>query len=178
MAAFASRYARAFADVVAQFHLGAPEVDKQLADFLASWDESPELREVFGDPSVPAEQKIAVLDAMKGKLKLAPQVRNFFAVLIEHGRIGSVHEVVTEYRKELQRRLGISQAEVITARKLNNEDKAALLEQVKVLAKGQVEATFTQDASILGGVVVRIGSTVYDGSVLGRVERLKEVLES
>jgi F-type H+-transporting ATPase subunit delta len=178
MAAFTSRYAKAFADVVAEFHLGAPDVDKQLTDFLGSWDESPELREVFGDPSVPAEQKIAVLDAMKGKLKLAPQVRNLLAVLVDHGRIGAVHEVVTEYRKELQTRLGISQAEVTTARKLNNEDKAALLEQVKALAKGQVEATFTQDASILGGVVVRIGSTVYDGSVLGRIERLKEVLES
>jgi F-type H+-transporting ATPase subunit delta len=178
MAAFASRYAKAFADVVAEFHLGAPEVDKQLTDFLASWDESAELREVFGDPSVPAEQKIAVLDAMKGKLKLAPQVRNLLAVLIHNDRIVAVHEVVAEYRAELQRRLGISQAEVTTARKLNNEDKAALLEQVQALAKGQVEATFTQDASILGGVVVRIGSTVYDGSVLGRIERLKEVLES
>ena len=47
MAAFASRYAKAFADVVAEFHLGAPEVDKQLTDFLASWDESAELREVL-----------------------------------------------------------------------------------------------------------------------------------
>jgi F-type H+-transporting ATPase subunit delta len=178
MAAFVSRYAKAFADVVAEFHLGAPEVDRQLTDFLASWDDSPELREVFRDPSVAAEQKIAVLDAMKGKLKLAPQVRNLLAVLIQNDRIGAVHEVVAEYRAELQKRLGISQAEVITARKLNKEDKAALLEHVTALAKGQVDATFTQDESILGGVVVRIGSTVYDGSVLGRIERLREVLES
>jgi F-type H+-transporting ATPase subunit delta len=178
MAAFVSRYARAFADVVAQFHLGAPEVEKQLKDFLATWDESAQLREVFGDPSVPVEQKIAVLDAMKTKLHLAAQVRNFIAVLIEHGRIGAVHEIVAEYQKELQQRLGIHQAEVITARKLNPEDKAKLLEHVAELAKGQIDATFTQDESILGGVVVRIGSTVYDGSVLGRIERLKEVLES
>jgi F-type H+-transporting ATPase subunit delta len=178
MAAFAARYAQAFADVVAEFHLGAPEVDKQLTDFLASWDDSPQLREVFCDPSVPAAQKIAVVDAMKGKLKLAPQVRNLLAVLIHNDRIGAIHEVVAEYRTELQKRLGISQAEVITARKLSAEDKAALLEHVSALAKGQVDATFTQDASILGGVVVRIGSTVYDGSVLGRIGRLKEALES
>jgi F-type H+-transporting ATPase subunit delta len=178
MAVFVSRYARAFADVVAQFHLGAPEVEKQLTDFLDSWDGSPELREVFCDPSVPADQKVAALDAMKGKLKLAPQVRNFLAVLIEHDRIGSVHEVIDEYRRELQQRLGVYQAQVITARKLNADDKAALLEDVAKLAKGRVEATFTLDESILGGVVVRIGSTVYDGSVRGRIERLKEVLES
>jgi F-type H+-transporting ATPase subunit delta len=178
MAIFAARYASAFADVVAEFHIGAPEVEKQLNDFLATWDSSAEMREIFGDPSVPAVQKIAVLDAMKGKLKLAPQVRNLLAVLIEHDRLGAVHEVVAEYKKELQSRLGIHQAEVTTARKLSAEDKTALLEQVAKLAKGQVEATFTLDPSILGGVVVRIGSTVYDGSILGRVERLKEVLSS
>jgi len=178
MALFVSRYAVAFADVVAEFHLDTADVEKQLRDFLASWDESPELREVFRDPSVPAEQKIAVLDAMKGKLRLAPQVRNLLAVLIHNGRIGAIHEIATEYHKELQKRLGISHAEVITARKLNSEDKAALLENVAELVKGQVEATFTQDESILGGVVVRIGSTVYDGSVLGRIERLKEALSS
>jgi F-type H+-transporting ATPase subunit delta len=178
MAAFASRYARAFADVISQFHLDAADVDKQLNDFLATWDGSGQLREVFEDPSVPAVQKIAVLDKMKGHLRLAPQVRNLLAVLIDHDRIGSVHEVVAEYHKELQSRLGIHQAEVTTARKLNAEDKAALLAQVAKLAKGQVEATFKLNESILGGVVVRIGSTVYDGSILGRVERLKEELKS
>jgi len=177
MAAFVARYARAFADVVAEFHLDAASVDKQLKDFLATWDGSAELREVFQDPSVPSSQKIAVLDQMKAKLHLAPQVRNLLAVLADHDRIGAVHEVVAEYHKELQLRLGIHQAEVITARELNEADKAALLLHVAELAKGQVDASFRLDPSILGGVVVRIGSTVYDGSVLGRVERLKEELE-
>ncbi|WP_263353681.1 ATP synthase F1 subunit delta [Acidicapsa acidisoli] len=178
MAAFVSRYAQAFADVVAQFHLGADSVDQQLRDFLAAWDASGDLREVFEDPSVPAVQKIAVLDGMKSKLGLAPQVRNLLAVLIDHDRIGAVHEVVAEYHAELQRRLGVHQAEVTTARELNAEDKAALLAHVAELTQGRVDATFKLDPSILGGVVVRIGSKVYDGSVLGRVERLKEELAS
>jgi F-type H+-transporting ATPase subunit delta len=178
MALFVSRYAKAFADVVAELHLGAAAVDHQLKDFLATWDASAQLREVFKDPSVPSAQKIAVLDQMKDKLRLAPQVRNLFAVLIDHGRIGAVHEVIAEYRKELQQRMGVHQAEVITARELNAEDKASLLNLVAELAQGKVEASFKLDPSILGGVVVRIGSTVYDGSVLGRVERLKEVLSS
>lgn len=179
MAVFVSRYAHAFADVIGQDPSGnTPEVEKQLHDFLASWDASPELREVFSDPSVPATQKIAVLDAMKSKLRLAPHVRNFLAVLIDHDRIGSVHEIVAEYHKELQQKLGIHQAEVVTARPLSNEDKAELLKHVSELAKGQVDATFKMDESILGGVVVKIGSTVYDGSVRGRIERLKEALQS
>jgi len=78
----------------------------------------------------------------------------------------------------LQERLGLAQAEVITARELSAGDKSVLLAHVAKLANARVEAKFKLDASILGGVVVRIGSTIYDGSVLGRVERLKEVLES
>lgn len=182
MSVFAARYAHAFADVVGQTGQnetgGAAAVEKQLHDFLAAWDESPELREVFGDPSVPVTQKIAVLDAMKGKLHLVPHVRNFLAVLIEHDRITAVHEVVAEYHKELQERLGIHQAEVITARKLNSQDKAALLEKISELVHGQVDATFKLDESILGGVVVKVGSTVYDGSVAGRIERLREELSN
>ena len=181
MSIFASRYARALADVIVQFHLDTAAIDKQLQSFLAAWDESSQLREVFEDPSVPAVQKIAVLDKINAKLHLAPQVRNFVAVLIEHDRIAAIHEIVTEYRKELQTRLGIYQAEVTTARELNAADKALLLEQVgklRELAGGQVDATFKLDPAILGGVVVRIGSTVYDGSVLGRVERLKETLKA
>jgi F-type H+-transporting ATPase subunit delta len=176
MAAFVSRYARAFADVVAMEHLDTAAVDQQLKDFLATWDGSATLREVFEDPSIPAVEKIAALDSMKAKLGLFPQVRNLLAVLIQNDRIAAVHEIVVEYRKELQQRMGIAQAEVVTARELSERDKAELLKYVGELAKGQVNASFRLDASILGGVVVRIGSTVYDGSVLGRIERLKEEL--
>jgi F-type H+-transporting ATPase subunit delta len=178
MAVFVTRYAKAFADEVAQFHLGADAVAAQLKDFLATWNGSAELREVFEDPSVPTVQKIAVLDRIKGKLGLAPQVRNLLAVLIQNDRIGSVAEVVAAYHAELQERLGVHQAEITTARELSVGDKAAVLAHAAELAKGRVEATFKLDPSILGGVVVRIGSTVYDGSVLGRVERLREVLSA
>jgi F-type H+-transporting ATPase subunit delta len=177
-AAFVSRYARAFADVVAQFHLDTASVERQLNDFLQSWDGSAQMREVFEDPSISSKEKIAVLDQMKAKLGLVPQVRNLLAVLIDNDRIGAIHDVVAEYHRELQERLGLAQAEVITARELSAGDKSVLLAHVAKLANARVEAKFKLDASILGGVVVRIGSTIYDGSVLGRVERLKEVLES
>jgi len=176
MAIFATRYAEAFADVVTDFKLDPSSVQHELSDFLSTWDSSDELREVFGDPSVPATQKVAALDAMKGQLKLAPQVRNLLAVLIHNDRIAAVHEVVEAYNDELQRRQGIHLAEVTTARELSGLDKAKLMAHITELAHGKVNAKFKLDPAILGGVVVRIGSTVYDGSMLGRVERLKEEL--
>jgi F-type H+-transporting ATPase subunit delta len=176
MAAFASRYARAFADVVASAHLDTAAIDRQLNDLLATWDGSRELREVFENPAIPAPQKVAILDSMNKKLGLQRELRNLIAVLINNDRIAHIREVVEVYRAELQERLGIRQAEIVTARQLSEQERASLLAGVGKLAGAPIQATFKLDEKILGGTVVRIGSTVYDGSVRGRLERLREAL--
>lgn len=176
MAAFVSHYARAFADVVLAVKLDAEAIDRQLNDFLATWDASQQLREVFDNPAIPADQKIAVLDKLNAKLGMARELRNFIAVISKNDRIASVHEIVAGYRAELQERQGIRQAEIVTARELTERERDALLASVGQLAGSRVQATFRQDSSIMGGTVVRIGSTVYDGSVRGRLQRLREEL--
>jgi F-type H+-transporting ATPase subunit delta len=178
MAAFASRYARAFADVVATAHLDTAAIERQLNDFLATWDGSSLLREVFEDPSIPARQKVATLDKMNQKLGLQPELRNLIAVLINNDRIAHIHEVADAWRTEMQERLGIRQAEIVTARELSEPERRSLVDGAAKLAGAQVQATFKLDKDILGGTVVRIGSTVYDGSVRGRLERLREALVS
>jgi F-type H+-transporting ATPase subunit delta len=176
MPAFVSHYARAFADVVTSAKLDTTAIDQQLADFLATWDGSRELREVFENPAIPAVQKVAIVDKMNTKLGRIRQLRNLIAVLINNDRIANVHEVVAAYRAELQERQGIRQAEIVTARELSEQERATLLAGVGQLAGSRIQASFKLDKSILGGTVVRIGSTVYDGSVRGRLERLKEAL--
>jgi F-type H+-transporting ATPase subunit delta len=178
MAAFVSRYASAFLDVVTSAKLDTAAIDRQIADFLATWEGSPELREFFVNPAVPAIQKVGILDKLNAKLGLRKELRNLLAVLIDNGRIGSVSEVVQVYRRLLQEQLGIRQAEIVTARELGEQERSALLADIGKLAGSQIEASFKLDASILGGTVVRIGSTVYDGSVRGRLARLKEALVS
>jgi F-type H+-transporting ATPase subunit delta len=176
MPAFVSHYARAFADVVAQARLDTVAIDRQLGDFLASWDGSGELREVFENPAISEVQKIAVLDKMNARLGMAPQLRNLIAVLIRNDRIAHVHEVADAYRAELEERQGIRPAEIVTARELSEQERNTLLAGVGRLAGAKVQPTFKLDRSILGGTVVRIGSIVYDGSVKGRLERLREAL--
>jgi len=176
MPAFVSHYARAFADVIAAAKLDAAAIDDQLADFLATWDGSRELREVFANPAIPAVQKIAILDKMNDRLGMMKQVRNLLAVLIKNGRIAHVHQVVAAYHTELQARQGIRQAEIVTARELSEQERTMLLAGVGQLAGARIQASFKLDKSILGGTVVRIGSTIYDGSVRGRLERLREEL--
>ena len=176
MAAYVSHYARAFADVVLAAKLDAAASDRQINDFLATWDGSQQLRDVFETPAIPADQKVAVLDKMNAKLGMARELRNFIAVIIRNDRIANVHEIVTAYRTELQERQGVRQAEIVTARALGEQERNALLASVGQLAGAKIQATFKQDSSIMGGTVVRIGSTVYDGSVRGRLERLREEL--
>lgn len=176
MAAFVSRYAQAFLDVVTERRLDTAALEKQLADFEATWNGSLELQTFFENPAIPAAQKVAILDKLNAKLGLQKELRNLLAVLINNDRIRHVHEVIGAYREELRARLGIHEAEIVTARSLTDDEKKTLLEGVGKLAGARVEASFTQDASILGGAVVRIGSTVYDGSVRGRLARLKEAL--
>lgn len=176
MAVFAARYARAFADVVTQEKLDTAELDRQMNDFLLTWNASTELRDLFVNPAVATVQKVAVLDKMNAKLGLRKELRNLLAVLIKNDRIGEIRDVVQSYRVEMQERQGIRSAEILTARELSEKDREGLVAGVGKLAGAQIQASFKLDKSILGGTVVRIGSTVYDGSVRGRLERLKAAL--
>jgi F-type H+-transporting ATPase subunit delta len=178
MAAFVSRYASAFLEVVTAAKLDTAAIDRQIGDFLATWDGSPELREFFLNPAIPAVQKVGFLDKINAKLGLRKELRNLLAVLIDNGRIGSVSDVAAVYRQQQQQQLGIRQAEIVTARELGTAERKALVAEIGKLAGSQIEASFKLDAAILGGTVVRIGSTVYDGSVRGRLDRLKEALKA
>jgi len=176
MAAFVSRYAHAFLDVVTQAKLDTAAIEKQIEDFEATWDGSRELQTFFENPAVTALQKVAILDKLNAKLGLQKELRNLLAVLIDHDRIRQVHDVIAAYRAALQEQLGIRQAEIVTARELSAAEQKTLADGVGKLAGALIEPVFRLDKAILGGTVVRIGSTVYDGSVRGRLERLKEAL--
>ena len=176
MAAFVARYASAFLEVVTAAKLDTAAIDGGFTDFLATWGGSPELREFFVNPAIPSAQKVGFLDKLNAKLGLQKELRNLLAVLIDNDRIGAVSEVAQAYRRLLQEQLGIRQAEIVTARELNEQERDALVAEIGKLAVSRVEASFKLDAAILGGTVVRIGSTVYDGSVRGRLDRLKEQL--
>ncbi|MGB6133324.1 MAG: ATP synthase F1 subunit delta [Acidobacteriaceae bacterium] len=178
MASFASRYARALADVILEAHLNPKDVQRQLADFAAAWHVSRELREFFLDPSFAVEQKVEFLDKLNAKLKMAQQTRNFLAVLIRNGRMAGFDEVDAEFGREINRRLGISEAKVVSARPLDETERRELEAGIARLTGGKVEAEYEVDRSLIGGVMVQAGSTVYDGSVRGRLDRLREELSA
>jgi F-type H+-transporting ATPase subunit delta len=174
--ASAFRYARAFADVIGTAKLDPAAIERQFNDFLGTWGASSELRDLFENPAVPAAQKVAVLDKLNAKMGLQRELRNLLAVLVNNGRIDEIGNVAAAWRAEMQERLGIRQAEIVTARELSGTERDELAAGVGKLAGARIQANFKLDSSIIGGTVVRIGSTVYDGSVRGRLERLRNEL--
>ena len=178
MASVASTYARAFADVVLDARLDAGRAIAELRTIAALLAESVELRRVWENPAVPAEQKRAILDVIAQRDEISKPVRNLVAVLIDHRRVQFLERIVQQLEKELDARLGFAEAEITSVRALNEAEKRTLEAQVEKLTGKKVRARYGQDASLLGGAVVRVGSTIYDGSVAGQLQRIKEALSS
>jgi F-type H+-transporting ATPase subunit delta len=179
MPAIDSRYARALDSVVSEHRLDRVAVQQQLTSFAETLAQSADLREVLENPSIPEAQKLRLLDALAGKLSLDKVVRNFIALIASHNRLNEFSEIQAAYAALLDEAGTVVEVEGASASALSDSSKAQLEAQVAKLAGGQkIQPTYTQDASLLGGAVVRIGSKVYDGSVKTQLQQLKQSLVS
>jgi F-type H+-transporting ATPase subunit delta len=170
------RYARAFADVAQSAKLDSVAAQSQLRDFAETVAGSRDLRELLDNPSIEQASKLKVLDAIAGRLGMFAQARNFLAVIVEHGRLDELQQILDDYREIADAHSGAVEAKIVTARKLDDAGRAQLEAQVTALAGAKVRATYAEDASLIGGAVVEIGSTIYDGSVRAQLEQLKQRL--
>jgi F-type H+-transporting ATPase subunit delta len=175
---FAPKYANAFANVAASAGLDVNAAQQQMRDFAETLSGSVELREVLMDPSVPADQKLNVVDALAERMGLMREVRNFVAVIIDHQRLGEFNEIVNEYHRVAEAGSGIVDVSIVSARALNPDDRQDLEQQAARRAGSRIRVQYTEDAALLGGAVVTIGSTVYDGSVRGQLQQMKRALMS
>jgi F-type H+-transporting ATPase subunit delta len=176
MSVLSLRYAHAFASVAAASHLDTTAAQQQLDDFSKTLAGSRELREVLMNPSIATEQKLKVLDAIASRIGMFTQVRNFLAVIMNHDRLAELDEILAEYHAVADEQSKMAEAEITSAHPLNAQDRLELEAEIAKLAGGRVRATYRQDATLLGGAVVRIGSTVYDGSIRAQLQQLKQRL--
>ena len=176
MATVINTYARAFADAVTGSRLNAASTLSEAQQIAALAEQSKDLREVWDNPSIPAEQKRAVLDAIAQRAGISRPVRNFVAVLIDKRRTRFLSEIVKQFAREMNQRLGIAEAEITTARELSGPERTALEADLSRVTGKTIRAQYEQDPSILGGAIARVGSSVYDGSVKGQLERIRQQL--
>lgn len=178
MASVGSTYARAFADVVLSTNLDADRAIAELRSIAALLAESSELRRVWENPAIPLDQKRRVLDVIAQRDEISRQVRNLVAVLIDHRRVHFLGSILGQLEKELNARLGFAEAQIASARELDEAEKRTLEGQIEKVTGKKVRARYGQDASLLGGARVRVGSTIYDGSVKAQLEKIREAISS
>lgn len=175
MAVVDLRYARALAAVISDQKLDLVAAQGQLNAFANVLEESAELRDVLQNPSIPEAQKLKVLDALAPRLGLDRPIRNFIAVLTHHQRLQELPDMIRAYSSIAEESSGVAEVEITTARPLDERNRRLLEQQVAKLAgEPRVQATYREDPSLIGGAVVKLGSTVYDGSVRAQLEQLKQ----
>jgi F-type H+-transporting ATPase subunit delta len=173
----ADRYAAALADVaVAQKE--AEQVRRELADFIALLHESPQLCVLLGNPAVARAAKHRVLETLVARLGASKTLRNFLFVVLDRKRIELLQEVQQAFDAQLDDRQGITRVNVTSARELNDTEKIELRGALEHISGRRVEAQYQLDPALIAGTVVRVGSTIYDGSVRTQLERLRARLAS
>jgi F-type H+-transporting ATPase subunit delta len=134
------------------------------------------LMEAFSNPTVAYEQKGRLLNELIERTKVRPTTANFLRVLLKNQRLAELPEVNAKLAAVLDERAGVISAEVLSARPVSESTKALLAEKLGELTGKKTRLSFETDQSLLGGIVTRIGSTIYDGSVRNQLRRLREEL--
>jgi len=173
----AQRYAGALADVAME-HKSAEEVKRDLAAFVEIFFSSADLRNALESPAVNRDVKEEVIVTIAARMKLDAAVRNFISLVVDHRRTELLREMQQAFGEELNARLGIEEAEVTSARELSAAENRELSAVLERRTGKKIEARFREDRALLGGAVVRLGSTIYDGSVREQLNRLREQLET
>jgi len=171
----ANRYARALADVVGDAGAYRGALD-ELRVFRGIYGESAELRDLFEAPAVPLLPKLRVLDAIVKRLDLSLAVSNFLRVLVKNFRMSHYEEIWQAYRRIANERMGIAVIKIFSATELGAAEREALASRFREVTGKEVEFEFYLEPELVGGLRAQVGSTVYDGSVRGALDRFKEQL--
>ncbi len=169
----ARRYAAALADVVVK--TGETET---IRTELKTWEEmiksNRDLQNAFGNPAISQTNKEKVLESLLAKTQPTKTTANFLRVLLRNSRLTEIGEINDKLTSVLEERSGNVSAQITSARPLSDAEKAELKTNLAKLAGKNVNIKFATDETLIGGVVTRIGSTVYDGSVRTQLETLKQ----
>ena len=174
--ASATRYARALLDVVIQE--GDPEkVEQELSAVAGLYSDTQELQRALTNPAVPVAAKRGIVEALVAKTQSSPVLGKLFLMLADRNLLVLLPELASVYRQRLMEHRQIDRAEVTTALPLSPEQVTQLEQRLAAATGRRVMMTTQVDPSLIGGVVARVGSTVYDGSIATQLAKMRERLE-
>ncbi len=171
----ANRYARALADVIIE-RGETDEVVRELSDFAAMMAKHDQLKAVFASPVLPLERKRGVLGDLLARLNLRQTSSNFLQLLLNYSRLQDLDQMLRALSREIDARTNNLFAEVTTARAITEQEQAMLREKLREATGKEVRLQFRTDPGIIGGVVTRIGSLIYDGSIKTQLAQMRQRL--
>jgi F-type H+-transporting ATPase subunit delta len=171
------QYAVALADIVLEQGAAEP-ARKQLQDFRVAYEESSELRNFLASPAVSRQDKHAVIEKLVARLGASRIIRNFLFIMADNQRVHLLPEIEQTFEEVLRQRQGVAEAEVTSAVELSERQKAGLVQTLERLSGKKIQAKYALEPRLLGGAVVRVGDTVYDGSVRNQLNQLHAQLAS
>ena len=166
------QYATALADIALEQGAAEP-VKKQLEDFGAAYAESAELRNVLANPAVELAAKHGVIEKLAARMGASRIVRNFLFVVADNQRTHLLPEILRSFEDVIRQRQGVAEAEVTSAAELTAPQKTQLQQTLERLTGRKIQAKYSLDPALLGGALVRIGDTIYDGSVRNRLNQMR-----
>jgi F-type H+-transporting ATPase subunit delta len=172
----ANRYAKALFDVALQEKADLAQIDRDLTAVIEMLKGSPDVALNLSRGSVTDAQRQSLMLAIAKAMSLSPQVSKLIALLARSGKLELMTELGNAYRERLLSHQNIVRADVTSAAPLSPEKARALEESLSTLTGKKVEISASVDPDLLGGVVARIGSTVYDGSVKTQLEKMRQEL--
>jgi len=172
----ARRYARALFDVAVKEKQDLDVIDGDLAGFHDLMKAQPLFEKVLLNPAVPAPRKRAAVAAVISGVKLSPAVAKLLVLLAERDRMVLLPELLAAYRERVLDLRKVVRAEVVTAEPLSPEGAQAVEHGLAQMSGRNVQMALRVDPSIIGGVVARIGSTVYDASIATQLQKMKQRL--
>ena len=174
--AAAIRYARALFDVSLKEQGDLEHIENDLAAFADLFTEHPSLEKVLLNPAVPVPRKRAVVDELTGRLQIAPVLAKLLALLADRDRLVLVPDLLSSYRDRLLDHREVVRAEVTMTVPLTKERAREIERRLAGVTGKTVTVTSRVNPAIIGGVVARIGSTVYDASVTRQLEKIRNRL--
>ena len=171
------QYATALADIALEQGAAEP-VWKQLSDFVGAYGESAELRNILASPAVERATKHNVIEKLAARMGASRIVRNFLFVVADNQRTHLLPEMLQTFESVIRQRQGMAEAEVTSAAELTATQKTSLQQTLERLTGKKMQAKYSLDPALLGGAVVRIGDTIYDGSVKNRLNQMRARLSA
>jgi len=174
MSVAANRYATALIDVL---YSDKAEVGlQQLQTFIGLLNDQPDSRRILENPAMAGERRNRLLKEISAVFGFDRRVTNFISILADRNRLPILEEVITEYQRLMDKRLGIVRARVTSAHALDSTQQQELERKLQQITGKQVRMEVATDPALIGGVVAQVGSTIYDGSVRQQLEAFKSRL--